>query len=167
MYNCKDEQEFGGELEKLRDKWMEIEMTYTRNELPSQFLQYFEQYKANSIKFKTTRYAPNKAGLTYGYSQNPIEWSNHILKSEINENSESRSKNAYKTESLTNVIKAWKKLHLRYYGNVVETLTDRGPYVLAPLLKRFLVAYDDWNDMRQSNNTSKALCPTYYLLMIF
>ena len=30
------------------------------------------------------------------------------MKSEINENSESSSKNAYKTESLTNVIKALK-----------------------------------------------------------
>ena len=147
LYNCKDEQEFDSELEKLRDKWMEIEVRYTRNEPPGQFLQYFEQFKANAMKFKTTRYAQNKAGLTYDYWQNPIEWSNHITKSEINENSESSSKNAYKTESLTNVIKALKKLHLRYYENVVKALTDRGPYILAPPFKSFLVAYDEWNDM--------------------
>ena len=112
-----------------------------------QFLKYFEQYKANQIKFKTTRYAQNKAGLKYDYWQNPIEWSNHIMKSEINENSESSSKNAYKTESLTNVIKALKKLHLRYYGNVVKTLTERSLYILAPLFKSFLLAFDNWNDM--------------------
>ena len=65
LCNCKDEQEFDSELEELRDKWIEIEMRYTRNEPPSQFFQCFEQYKANSMKFKTTRYAQNKAGLTY------------------------------------------------------------------------------------------------------
>ena len=147
MYNCKDEQEFDSELEKLRDKWMEIEVRYTRNEPPGQFFQYFEQFKANAMKFKTTRYAQNKAGLTYDYWQNPIEWSNHIAKSEINENSESSSKHVYKTDSLTNFIKALKKLHLRYYGNVVKALTDHGPYILAPPFKSFLVAYDDWNGM--------------------
>ena len=146
LYNCKDEQEFDSELEKLRDKRMEIEVRYTRKEPPGQFLQYFEQYKTNSMKFKTPRFAQNKAGLTYDYWQNPIEWSNHITKSEINQNSESISKNAYKTKSLTNVIKVLKKLHLRYYGNVVKALTDRGPYILAPPFKNFLVAYDDWND---------------------
>ena len=26
-------------------------------------------------------------------------------------------------------------------------MADHGPYVLAPPFKRFLVAYDDWNDM--------------------
>ena len=88
-----------------------------------------------------------KLVLTYDYWQHPIELSNHILKSEINENSERRSKNEYKTESLTIVIKALEKFQLRCYGNVVKTLTDCGPYVLAPLFKRFLVAYDDWNDM--------------------
>ena len=126
---------------------MEIEVRYTRNEPPGQFLQYFEKYKAISLKFKATRHVQNKAGLTYDYWQNPIEWSNHISKSEINENSERSSKNAYKTESLTNVIKALKKLHLRYYGNIVKALTDHGPYVLAPPFNRFLVAYDDWNDI--------------------
>ena len=65
------------------------------------------------------------------------------MKSEINENSESSSKNAYKTESLTNVIKALKKLHRRYYGNVVKALTERGPYILAPLFKSLLLAFDD------------------------
>ena len=65
LYGCNDEQEFDSELEKLRHKWMEIEVRHTRNEPPGQFLQYFEQYKANSMKFKTTRYAQNKAGLTY------------------------------------------------------------------------------------------------------
>ena len=69
------------------------------------------------------------------------------MKSEINENSESSSKNAYKTESLTNVIKALKKLHLRYYGNVVKALAERGLYILALLFKSFLLAFDDWNDM--------------------
>ena len=97
------------------------------------------------MKFKTARYTQNKAGLTY-YWQNQIGWSNHILKSEINENSESRPNNAYKTESLTNVIKALKKLHLRYYGNAVKVLTNCRPYVLAPPFKTFLVAYDNWND---------------------
>ena len=43
LYNRKDEQEFDSELEILRDKWMEIELRYTRNEPPGQFLQYFEQ----------------------------------------------------------------------------------------------------------------------------
>ena len=69
------------------------------------------------------------------------------MKSEINENSESSSKKAYKTESLTNVIKALEKLHLRYYENAVKALTNSGPYILAPPFKKFLVAYDDWNDM--------------------
>ena len=54
LYNYKDEQEFDSELEKLRYKWMEIEVRYTRNEPPGQFLQYFEQYKVNSMKFKKT-----------------------------------------------------------------------------------------------------------------
>ena len=112
MFNCKNEKEFDSELEKLRDKRMEIEVRYTRKEPPGQFLQYFEQYKANSMRFKTPRFAQNKAGLTYDYWQNPIEWFNHITKSEINENSESISKNAYKAKSPTNVIKALKKLHL-------------------------------------------------------
>ena len=100
-------------------------MGFTKNEPPGQFLQYFQQYKANSMKFMTTKYAQSKAGLTHDYWQNPIEWFNHITKPKIKENSESSSKNAYKTESLTNVIKALKKLHLRYYGNVVKALTDR------------------------------------------
>ena len=140
LYNCKNEQEFDSELKELKDKWMEIEVRYTRNEPPGQ---YFEQYKANSMKFKITSCAQNKAGLTYDYWQNPIEWSNHIMKSEINENSESSSKKAYKTESLTNVIKALEKLHLRYYENAVKALTNSGPYILAPPFKKFLVAYDD------------------------
>ena len=38
LYNCKDQQEFDSELEKLRDTWIEIEVRYTRNEPPSQFL---------------------------------------------------------------------------------------------------------------------------------
>ena len=42
LYNGKDKQEFDSELEKLRDKWMEIEVRYTKNEPPGQFLQYFE-----------------------------------------------------------------------------------------------------------------------------
>ena len=46
---------------------MQIEVGYTKNEPPAQFLQYFQQYKANSMKFKTTKYAQNKAGLTYDY----------------------------------------------------------------------------------------------------
>ena len=65
LHNCKDEQEFNSELEKVRDKWMEIEVRYTRNEPPDQFPQYFELYKANSTKFKTTRYAHKKAELAY------------------------------------------------------------------------------------------------------
>ena len=65
LHNCKDEQEFNSELGKLRDKWMEVEVRYTRSEPPDQFLQYFEQYKANSMKFKTTRYAQKKAELAY------------------------------------------------------------------------------------------------------
>ena len=81
LYNFKDEQEFDSELEKLREKWMETEVSYTRNEPPGQFLQYFEQYKANSMKFKISRYVQNKPGLTFDYWQNPIEWSNHITKS--------------------------------------------------------------------------------------
>ena len=92
------------------------------------------------MKFKTTRYSQNKAGLTNDYLPNPIEWYNHIMKSE---NSESSSKHAYKTESLTYVIKALKNLHLRYYGNAVKALTDRGSYILATPFKSFLVAYDD------------------------
>ena len=102
MYNCKDEQEFDSELEKLTDKWIKIEVRYTRNELPGQFLQYFEQYKVNSMKFKKTNCAKNKAALTYDYWQNPIEWSNHTSKSEINESLESSSKNVHETESVTN-----------------------------------------------------------------
>ena len=39
------------------------------------------------------------------------------------------------------------KLHLRYYGNAEKALTDRGPYILAPPFKSFLVTYDNWNDM--------------------
>ena len=65
----------------------------------------------------------------------------------MNENSESSSRNAQKTESITNVIKALKKLHPRHYENVVKALRDRGQCVLAPPFKNFLVAYDDWNDM--------------------
>ena len=165
LYNCKDEQDFDSELQKLRDKWMEIKVRYTRNEPPGQFLQYFEKYKTISLKFKATRHVQNKAGLTYDYWQNPIEWSNHISKSETNENSESSSKNAYKTESLTNVIKALEKLHLRYYGNVAKAMTDRGPYILASPFKR----YDNWNDVTNEAKQQliKALCPTYDLLMIF
>ena len=34
LYNCKDEQEFDSELEKLINKWMGIEVRYTRNEPP-------------------------------------------------------------------------------------------------------------------------------------
>ena len=102
LCNCKDEQEFDSELQKLRDKWMEIEVRYTRNEPPGQFLQYFEQYMVNSMKFEKTSCAKNKAGPTYEYWQNPTEWSNHTSKSEINENSESGSKNVHMTESLTN-----------------------------------------------------------------
>ena len=79
LYNCKDEQEFDSELKKVRNNWMEIKVRYTRNELPGQFLQYFEQCKANSMKFKT-RYAQNKAGQTCDYWQNPTEWFNHITK---------------------------------------------------------------------------------------
>ena len=67
VYNCKDEQEFDSELEKLRDKWMEIEVRYTRNEPPGQFLQYFEKYKVNSMTFKKTSCAKNKAGPIYDY----------------------------------------------------------------------------------------------------
>ena len=67
LYNCKDEQEFDSELEKLRDKWMDIEVRYTRNEPPGQFLQYFEKYKVNSMKFKKTSCAKNKAGPIYDY----------------------------------------------------------------------------------------------------
>ena len=41
-----------------------------------------------------------------------------------------------------------KKLHLRYFGNVLKALTDSGvPLVFAPPFKSFLVTYDDWNDM--------------------
>ena len=42
LYNCKDGQELDSKLEKLRDKWMEIEVRYARNEPLGQFLQYFE-----------------------------------------------------------------------------------------------------------------------------
>ena len=37
LYNCKDEQKFNSEFEKLRGKWMETEMKYARNKQPGQF----------------------------------------------------------------------------------------------------------------------------------
>ena len=67
---------------------MELEIKHTINVLSGQFLKYFETYKAIYMTFKVTLLAQKKAGTNYGYWWNPIEWSNHILKSETNENSE-------------------------------------------------------------------------------
>lgn len=40
----------------LTDKWMDLEVKYTRNDVPDQFIQYFEKYRADLLKFKTTQY---------------------------------------------------------------------------------------------------------------
>ena len=38
LHNYKDKQEFNSELEKVRDKWIEIGVRCTRNEPPGQVL---------------------------------------------------------------------------------------------------------------------------------
>ena len=61
------------------------------------------------MKFKVTNtFLQKKNKIDYNFWQNPIEWSNHISESELNEHFEIYSAHAYKTESLPNVIKEFK-----------------------------------------------------------
>ena len=61
-------------------------------------------YKANSMKFKVSHFAPKKAGNDYNFWQNPID---HKSKSEIMATLKSAQR---KTKSPPNVMKALKKL---------------------------------------------------------
>lgn len=91
LYESKGEQEFDRLLNNFRDKWLAIEVKYTRNEPAGKFVSYFDEYKATSMKHKMTKFAQRQGGIDYTYWQNPIEWSNHVAKSEIDANSETRA----------------------------------------------------------------------------
>lgn len=44
LYNCNKEEEFDNEVKKLGNKWVGMEVKYTRNVTPGQFLKYFATY---------------------------------------------------------------------------------------------------------------------------
>ena len=87
------------------------------------------------MKFKVSHFARKKAGITIFTRTLPIVYLRNIIHLRNNENPENSSAHSYKTESRCNVIKALKKLYLRYYRNIVKALTDRGPYLFETLIQ--------------------------------
>ena len=63
LYNCKDEQEFDSELEKLRDKWIEIVVRYIRNEPPGQFNSFSTLSNVRQIKQNLKQQGTHKIKL--------------------------------------------------------------------------------------------------------
>ena len=54
-------------LTELKERWLEIETGFTRNEPVDQFVKYFEKHKSEAIKFKLTKYAKKRGCLKEDY----------------------------------------------------------------------------------------------------
>ena len=141
LYNCLDVNTYENKLTELKERWLEIETRFTRNEPTDQFVKYFEKHKNEAIKFKLTKFARERACLKGDYWQNPIEWQNHLVKEEI------RSRNkSEKTASLIDAIEAMKAQYLRMYKDVCKAVYGEGPYILSPPYKQFVKRYEEWRE---------------------
>ena len=141
LYNCLDVNTYENKLTELKERWLEIETRFTRNEPTDQFVKYFEKHKNEAIKFKLTKFARKRACLKRVYWQNIIEWQNHLVKEEIR----SRNKKV-KTASLIDAIETMKAWYLRMCINVCKAVYGEGPYILSPPYKQFVKGYEEWRE---------------------
>ena len=63
LCNCSHVNIYENKLRELKERWLEIETQFTRNEPPDQSLKYFEKHKNEAIKFKSTKFSRERICL--------------------------------------------------------------------------------------------------------
>ena len=122
-------------IEKMEDSWIEMDKRFTKNNPPNQFASYFEKFKQEQIKYKLTKFAKEKAGIKGIHWQNPVEWSNYMVKDEIRSHL-----GGCKSANQDEVINCLKSRNIRLIKDTVKALYGEGPYILLPIYQKFLLS---------------------------
>ena len=126
-------------------KWDEIECKFTKNK-PAKFTRYFTKHKQLQIRNKMAKYIRERACVSRGFGQNPIEWLHFMLKSEIDDVAQDvRHRNV----TLTVALQTLKGRILHLYNDTAKAVHDEGPYKLDNAYSNFSIDYDTWMDLLQ------------------
>ena len=146
LYNC-ETNNYDELVTVLKKKCLDIESKHTKSEGQGKFVQYFEKSKQLSFKNKLIKSARNRAHLSDDYWQNPIEWSNYLVKDELR-----KKLGAVKTVSITDTLQVLKERNIRLYSNACKAIYNHGPYKLSTSFKHFQMNYNEWFSLNRERN---------------
>ena len=125
LVSCQSDSEFDEILQNVMRMWVNIEKKCIKDP-KSKFSYCFIRNKADKIKSKLTKSAPDKINFDGNYYQNCVESSHYITKSEI---WNARVKGAHKTGTLVHAFMSIKNKKLRMYHHTLKVLLDEGSYI--------------------------------------
>ena len=123
----------------LKKKWLDIETKQTKSEGQGKFVQYFKISKQLSLKNKLVKGAKNHAHLSDDYWQNPIEWSNYLVKDELR-----KKLSAVETASITDTLQVLKERNIRLHSTVCKAIYNDGLYKRYIPFNHFQINYNEW-----------------------
>ena len=141
LYNC-EKKNYDQIVTSMKEKWSRIEAKFTINRGENTFVNYFEKNKQTTFKNKLIKSAREMAHLKSDYWQNPVEWSNHLVKDELR-----ALHGSERTVAVTEIVQAMKKRNIRVYTNVCKAIRNTGPYKLSTPFSHFEVSHNDWFSM--------------------
>ena len=147
LYDSENEDEFDERVAVFKKKWDEIEKRFTKNN-PPKFTSYFTRHKQLQIRNKMAKYIRERAGVSRGFGQNPVEWLHYMSKSEIDDVAEGAK---HKDLRLTTALQSLKGRVLRLYKDAAKVVYDEGPYKLDSAYSKFSAEYNTWMDLLQKD----------------
>ena len=138
LYDC-ETNDYDELVTVLKKKWLDIESKHSKSEGQGKFVQYFEKSKQLSFKNKLIKSARNRAYLSDDYLQNPVEWSNYLIKDERR-----KKLGTVKTVSITDTVQVLKERNIHLYSNACKAIYNHGPYKLSAPFKHFQRNYNEW-----------------------
>ena len=94
------------------------------------------------------KYVRERAGVSRGFGQNPIEWLHFMSKSEIDDVAHDVR---HKDVTLSVALQSLKGRVLRLYKNAAKAVYDEGHYKLDNAYSNFSIDYDTWMDLPQED----------------
>jgi hypothetical protein len=147
LCDCGSEEEFIQTVSRMKEEWMEIEKSPTRNN-PPKFVSYFEKHKEEKIRQCMTKFVREKAGVSRHYGQNPIEWMHYMTKKEIDDAMKCEGMN-HVNAPLPATFAAMKARTICLYSEAVKALYGEGLYRVSEDFKDHQCTYDEWKGMEK------------------
>ena len=144
LHDSQNEDEFDEKVAVFKKKWDEIEKRFTKNN-PPKFTSYFTRHNQLKIRNKMAKYIRERAGVSRGFGQNPVEY---MSKTEIDDVAEGAK---HKNVRLTTALQSLKGRVLRLYKDAAKAVYDEGPYKLDSAYSKFSAEYDTWMDLLQED----------------